>query len=211
MDEQLKVKIVADTSGVKGQLGKLKSDIKGIGSDAKGIGKEIKGAFSKALDKIPGLSNLKSSVQGISSSFKGLSAGASSAVAAIGGFAAGIGILVAGAIKIKSICDEVSKLGDEIDKTSQTLRMSYQDYQEWDYIMGLCGGSAKDLSSATTIMTRKMGEAAKGTESSKQAFERLGIAVTDSNGQIRDSSQVFNEAITALQGIENKTQRAIYA
>jgi hypothetical protein len=50
------------------------------------------------------------------------------------------------------------------------------------------------------IKSPEMGDAAK-------AFQKLGISVVDANGELRDSEVVFSEALEALGGIENATER----
>lgn len=39
------------------------------------------------------------------------------------------------------------------------------------------------------------------------AWERLGVSVREQNGELRDSTQVFDEVVTALSSVENETER----
>ena len=73
------------------------------------------------------------------------------------------------------------------------------------------------MSSAQTqyadYITAQQEAAAKGEEfdgklgDSASAFDKMGISVIDSNGNLRDSEAVFSDAITALGGIKNEAER----
>lgn len=57
---------------------------------------------------------------------------------------------------------------------------------------------------AVSEASQPASEEAKGVAA---AFKQLGVSVTDSSGQLRNSQDVFNDAITALGKIENQTER----
>lgn len=56
-----------------------------------------------------------------------------------------------------------------------------------------------------------MGSAASGTGSTYEAFKKLGVSVTDSNGELLDSYTVFLNAIDALGQMSNETERDVAA
>ena len=119
-------------------------------------------ALNLKLDKKPyekGLADVKSSANRIGSGI-----GKSLAV----GIAGALGAVVATA-GLKSIISQASQLGDTVDKMSQKLGMSSQAYQEWDYIMQRCGASMES-------MTTSMKTLASSAETSKDAFDELGIS-----------------------------------
>ena len=97
---------------------------------------------------------------------------------------------------------QVAELGDHIDKMSQKMGISAEAYQEWDAILQHSGTSIDS-------MQRGMMTLSKAAESGSDAFEALGI----SQEQIASMSQeeLFSATITALQGMEEGTERTALA
>ncbi len=121
---------------------------------------------------------------------------------------AGIGAVVAtaGVLVNKSM-----EAGDRIDKMSQKIGMSRKAFQEWDYIMSQNGGSVDSLQMGYKTLASQMNGVQKGSKDSIANFKKLGVAVKDSNGQLRSQEDVFNDSIRALQRIKNPTEKAIMA
>lgn len=97
---------------------------------------------------------------------------------------------------------ELAQYGDHIDKQSQKMNMSAQAYQEWDAIMQHSG---------TTIDSMQMGmkTLANAVESDSEAFELLGMSMDDVRSM--SGEKLFSKTITALQNVENDTQRTYIA
>lgn len=97
---------------------------------------------------------------------------------------------------------QVAAYGDNIDKMSQKMGMSAEAYQEWDAVMQHSGTSIESLQSSMKTL-------ANAVESGNDAFERLGI----SQEQIAKMSneELFSATITALQNVDNETERTYLA
>lgn len=96
----------------------------------------------------------------------------------------------------------VAAYGDNIDKMSQKMGISAKSYQEWDFIMQHAGASIDSLKmSMKTLATA----AVNGSD----AFTALGI----SQEQLASMSQeeIFKATISALQNVEDETQRTALA
>jgi hypothetical protein len=107
---------------------------------------------------------------------------------------------VTGAV-IKGTSD-LAAYGDNIDKMSQKMGMSAESYQEWDAVMQHSGTSMEAMKSSMKTL-------ANAAETGSAAFETLGI----SQEQIASMSQeqLFEATITALQNVEDETQRTYLA
>lgn len=144
----------------------------------------------------------------------GLGQATEGATGALSKFSIVIGVVIAAvtlAIKvikafIKAM-NEVAEKGSQIYKESQRLGMTIKSYQEWNYILERCGESAKDLESIMNPLVQKISQARKGADT----FAALGVAIEDTNGEARETLDIFTDVITQLQQIENKTERAIKA
>lgn len=126
---------------------------------------------------------------------------AAAAVAAVGAAVA------ASAIALGNMTLETSALADELMTMSSVTGLSTDTLQELNYAAELVDVSTDTITGSMTRLVRQMGSAAEGSESTMEKFEELGIAITDSNGELRDSEEVFWEAIDALGEISNETER----
>lgn len=131
--------------------------------------------------------------------------------------------LLSDAIKtgIKFLADQAKKLGgylkdaavgaasygDEINTLATQTGLSTDALQEYRYMAGLLDVELNTITGAHAKLTKNMASAAKGTGATYEAFEKLGVAVTDANGNLRNADDVFNDAISALGEIENETER----
>lgn len=147
-----------------------------------------------------------------------LPAGAQEAVNGLGGVnvAAGAAVfglaaLVTAIVKVeKALIDvtkESAKFADDILTMSMTTGQSAQQLQEFSYAAELIDVSVDTLQTSLTKLTNNMQNAMNGTGDAKKAFEQLGIAVTDSDGNMRAANDVFYETIDALGKVGNATER----
>ncbi len=149
--------------------------------------------------------------------------GADKASGKVSAFTVALGSLMADAIKagFKFMVDSVKKIAkyfvdatkgaaeyaDEIMELSAQTSISTEKLQEYKYMASLTDTSLETITGSMTKLTKTMFNAQGGSKSAVESFESLGIAVTDSNGELRSADSVFQEAITALGQISNETER----
>ena len=97
---------------------------------------------------------------------------------------------------------DVAAYGDSIDKMSQKMGLSAQAYQEWDAILQHSGTSID-------AMQRGMITLSKAAENGSDAFEALGISQEQLSSM--NQEELFSATITALQGMEEGTERTALA
>lgn len=100
---------------------------------------------------------------------------------------------------------------DRVDKLSQKIGLSRTAFQEWDYILGQSGASVEGLQMGVKTLSNAADEARKGTALYAEAFDKLGVSVTDANGNMKDQETLFNEVFSALADMENQTERTALA
>ena len=118
-------------------------------------------------------------------------------------------IYVAGAIT--AVVFSVSKLGDSIDKGSQRMNMSAKQYQKWAYAMALSGSSIEELREGYNQMSGQISQAVNGTKESQKAFQRLGVNLKDTKGNLRSTGDIFEDVVVSLQNMDNATERTALA
>lgn len=96
---------------------------------------------------------------------------------------------------------------DTVNTMSKTTGIATDTLQEYMYAAELIDVSVETLTGAMAKNQKAMASAASGSKATAETYEKLGIAVTDANGEFRDSQTVFFEVIDALGKIENETER----
>lgn len=141
-----------------------------------------------------GLSETKSMMSGFKKSFLiGTAAVAGLTTAAVG------------------FAKKASDATDRIDKMSQKTGISRKAFQEWDFILSQTGTDIAILQTGVKTLSRAADEAAQGTESYSDAFNRLGVSVKDANGEMKSQEDLLFDTITALSQMENQTERSAVA
>ena len=130
---------------------------------------------------------------------KGLVTAAKAGTAAVTAVTAAAGAMSAAFIKGTS---DVAQYGDSIDKMSQKMGLSAEAYQEWDFIMQHSGTSMESLKAGMKTL-------ANAVESGNDAFSRLGI--TQEQIASMNNEELFSATISALQNVENETERTYLA
>ena len=131
--------------------------------------------------------------------------------ASIGIIAGWIAALIAFAGTITAVVFSVSKLGDSIDKGSQKMNMSAKQYQKWAYAMELSGSSIEELREGYNQMSGQISQAVNGTKESQKAFQRLGVNLKDTKGNLRSTGDIFEDVVVSLQNMDNATERTALA
>ena len=179
MDESLKIQIKLLNDQFKKSAKESKKEISGI-----------KEEVNKTRESCDELNRQK--LDGIKTSLKTLKLAVVAAAIAIGG-----------AIQ-KSIKDTIS-LGDNIDKASQKANMSVKTYQQWGYILDLCGSDISSLQIAMRTLTKTQADAIDGNKAAIETFSELGISTKELT-QLKPE-ELFALTTKQLQNMSNTTQR----
>ncbi len=104
--------------------------------------------------------------------------------------------------------NELLQEADQLAKASQGLGLETAELQELEHAAGLSGVSVGALRAALQRLQRTAADAASGGGKGGEAFKKMGIELKNADGTIKTSGQIFEEAATAIAGIENPTERA---
>lgn len=117
------------------------------------------------------------------------------------------GVAVAGGAAMFKMATKTAEATDRIDKMSQRLGLSREGFQKWDFVMSQAGVSIDSMQSGMKSLTQRMGDAIEGTGVGAEAFEKLGLTITESMTQ----EEAFDATIAALQGMEDGVEKAALA
>lgn len=93
---------------------------------------------------------------------------------------------------------------DDLNTLAKQSGFSTADIQKWQYASDLIDVSIEDIVKSAGKMKKNMISTSSTTV---DAWNRLGIKVKDSSGQLRNSTTVFYETLTALSKVQNETER----
>lgn len=116
----------------------------------------------------------------------------------LSGAAAGIlGAAVGSAFSAGSSADDINTL-------SKQSGFSTEDIQIWQYASDRVDVSVNDIVKSAQKLKKNMVSTSSDVS---DAWQRLGVSVTDSNGELRNSTDVFYDVVAALSTVENETER----
>lgn len=151
------------------------------------------------------LENVGKQAKSTESKFSGLGKVIKTSVVA--GFAAMATAVAGGVTALTKATTSAAEYADEINTLSSVTGMSTESIQEYKYAAELVDVSFETLSGSMKKNIKSMSSAKDGAGDAAEAYKKLGVAVTDSEGNMRDSETVYWEAIDALGNIENETER----
>ena len=159
--------------------------------------------FNTQLRKI-GQVNLRA----MSEQFKKMGTDLQSAGQAMRGISTAAAALAAslGALTVKS-----GKWADDLNTMSKRYSIGTKDLQMYAAAAELVDTDVETIAKSHVKLEKSMLTASKGTGTAAQAFEALGVQVTNADGSLRNGEQVWQETIKALGQMENETERDAYA
>lgn len=185
--------------GVKEVLANLKDEFALSTDSAKGLG--------TALTDIAGHFGIKlpEGAKKAADALNGINAGAALAVT-------GIGLLAAAIVKAEkaliSMTKESAEYAKEIKTLSSVTGQSAESLQEFDYAAEMIGVSSDRIRDSLKETTNKMQEAQEKTQKVETVFDKLGVAITTTSGELRDAGDVLWDTRRALSGVSDRTERA---
>ena len=158
-----------------------------FGNEVEDAGKQSEDAGSK-FEKLGTVCKAVGAAVGVA--FAAVSAAAVAAGKAL------VDMSVSGAAYAYTVLTESTVTGIATDKL-----------QEYMYAAELVDVSTETLTKSMAKQIKSMKSASDGSSSYVEAYERLGVAVTDANGNMRDSDTVYWELIDSLGKVQNETER----
>jgi hypothetical protein len=213
--QELQIKLNKETE----TLGKMESELSKTESALSEMGDES-GQAAKETDRLEKEENQATGATNkFASALNALGSKLKAGVTGIGNMAIGVGKLAAkmavglaaGAVGatagIGALVVKTAKASDELVETSEKLGITTTRLQELNYIAEQTGTGVDTIQSSMGRLVRNLDAIEKAGSPANDAMSKLGVSVRDSSGQLKDSETIFFEAIAALGGIANETER----
>lgn len=136
-------------------------------------------------------------VETLASNFDGLNEDMGKAVLTVGTL-----ITTMGALTSQTVSH-----AKEVVNVSQTMGMTTNQYQAWDYVLKSVGYDAESASGDLAALAEKAKDAAEGGNDAEKTFRILGMSVKDQSGNLKSQNELFTELIFHLQTMEDVTTR----
>lgn len=188
----------AELNNLNNQFDENKQKIAESGKEMGNLGDVVNGLTSKLGIQLP--DSMKQSMNAIGS----LDA---SSLALAGGFAAVATAIVKAEKALISMTKEAASNADDLLTLASVTGMTTDSVQELNYMADLTDVSMDRIKDSLKETTNKMQEAAAGTGDAYDAYQRLGVEITNADGSLRSAQDVFYDTIDALGEIKNQTER----
>lgn len=123
------------------------------------------------------------------------------ALAALGTAAVGAASALAG------LTVSASNYADDLITQATFTRQTTDDLQKYAYAARFIDVEVNTLTKSMAKNIKSMDSARKGSAAYADAYKKLGVSVTDANGELRNSNDVYWDCIDALGSIQNETER----
>lgn len=171
------LKAEGDTGKNREQMQALERDIISTTEELKNLNKQYGNALTPALQSVSNATGK------MSEQTRGLSTAAAAGAAGL------VGMTIA-----------AGKTADDINTIAKQTGFSTEELQKMKYASDLIDVSMETMSGSIKKLTSNM---ANGNE----AFDKLGVSVTNQDGTMRNATDVWFDVIDALSKVENGTER----
>ncbi len=120
------------------------------------------------------------------------------------------GLSVAGAAVVAALGAIAYKSGtaaDDLNTLSKVYSINTTDLQKYAVAADLVDVSVEDIARSHVKLEKSMYSAQNGSKSQTEAFDKLGVSITNADGSLRSSDEVWQDTITALGQMTNETER----
>lgn len=96
---------------------------------------------------------------------------------------------------------------DDLNTLSKVYSLNTTDLQKYAVAADLVDVSVEDIAKSHVKLEKSMYSAQNGSATMQEAFDKLGVSITDSNGELRSGDEVWQETIQKLGQMQNETER----
>lgn len=126
------------------------------------------------------------------------------------GAVVGTGALAVGGA-VMGVATKASETASRVADLSAKIGISTKGFQEWDYVLSQAGVDVSVLQGGFKKFAGAIDEASKGGEKQTAIFNELGISLTDTNGKVKSTEQLFNESVSAFTKMEQGAHKTALA
>ena len=115
---------------------------------------------------------------------------------------------VIGVAAITGFAKNLLTTADRLQKVGLQLGLSVEKLQAYQFAASQSGINTEAMNSALKKFNINIGKAGEGFSEQVKGFEDLGIAIFDTNGNLRDSPEIFEEVANTIAAMETPAAKA---
>ena len=188
----------AELNNLNNQFDENKQKIADSSKEMGNLGDVVNGLTSKLGIQLP---------DGMKSSMNAMGSLDAQSLALAGGFAAVDAAIVKAEKALISMTKEAASNADDLLTLASVTGTTTDSVQELNYMADLTDVSFDRIKDSLKETTNKMQEAATGTGDAYEAYKRLKVEITNTDGSLRSAQDVFYDTIDALGDMKNQTER----
>lgn len=102
---------------------------------------------------------------------------------------------------------KTAKWADNVNTLSKKYHIGTRELQLYAAAAGLVDVDVETIAKSHVKLAKSMDNANSGSKKQAEAFKKLGIEITNSDGTLRDADEVWQETISALGEMDDETER----
>ena len=165
--------------------------------------------MAKATDKV------SATMKKVNGSVKGAGKSAGAAAGKMGKLNIAMAAIAAAAVvagkKLLDLANETAAYGDNVAKTSTRLGVTVEEFQRLDHALKISGSSMEQQKMSFVRLARVADDANSGLKTAQEAFDRLGVSVTDADGVLKNQPQLLAEVADAFARTADGTEKTALA
>lgn len=130
-----------------------------------------------------------------------------------GAWKAFAGVVAAGAAArgLVTFLDDAARAGDATARLGESLDLSARQVAEWQDAITRAGGDANQFGDSYKTFAKLVEDARKGGEDQIKSLRRMGVVLRDNRGRLRETSDLYEDAVVGLGKISSSSRRAAEA
>lgn len=190
--------LAARTGTLNEGLSEVDAEVEASEQSMGNLGDVVNGLTSKFGIQLP---------DSIKTSMNGMMQLDTTTLAVAGGFAAVVAAITKAEKALISMTKEAASNADDLLTLASVTGTTTDSVQELNYMADLTDVSFDRIKDSLKETTNKMQEAATGTGDAYEAYKRLKVEITNTDGSLRSAQDVFYDTIDALGEMKNQTER----
>lgn len=114
-------------------------------------------------------------------------------------------------VAISAFTAKFAEANDETGKFAERTGIAIETLQELGFVAELNGGSIDSMNSSLANLSRTAAESAKGMGANVETFGMLGVAVTDTEGNIKGAADLLDDVSDAIARLDTQAERLEFA
>ena len=124
---------------------------------------------------------------------------------------AGPALFAGAALGLSRLANSASEYTDKVMLMSKQTGMTAETLIGMEFAAQAAGSSIDEMKTGLNAFVMKAGQAANIGGASADVFERLGVSVKDTGGELRSTEDIFRDTITAISEMDTASEKATTA